>query len=130
MISQCCVVYSLVSSVFWHKYVYQEIFIEIYRDYFIDKNCKWVESTSQHLYYLDSYSKHWLVKTSVTIFPNKLSSISFPLSIKKPREYYNTPHSGRKGIFDYFQFCFLVARSMYLNNTRYMRSNKVSRQKN
>ena len=36
-----------------------------------------------------------------------------------------TLHSGRKGIFDYFQFCFLVARSMHLNITRSMRSNEV-----
>ena len=34
-------------------------------------------------------------------------------------------HSGQKGIFDYFQFCFLVARSMHLNIIRYMRSKKV-----
>ena len=34
-------------------------------------------------------------------------------------------HSGQKGIFDYFQFCFLVARSMHLNITRYMRINEV-----
>ena len=42
-----------------------------------------------------------------------------------PEQPIKTMHSGRKGIFDYFQFCFLVARSMHLNITRYMRSNKV-----
>ena len=34
-------------------------------------------------------------------------------------------HSVWKGIFNYFQFSFFVARSMHLNITRYMKSNKV-----
>ena len=34
-------------------------------------------------------------------------------------------HSGWKGIFEYFQYCFLVARIKHYDITRYLRSNKV-----
>ena len=34
-------------------------------------------------------------------------------------------HRGRKGPFNYFQLCFLLARVKHLNIIRYLRGNKI-----
>ena len=49
----------------------------------------------------------------------------FAKFLRSLEQFIQTVHSGWKGIFDYFKFCFLVARSMHLNITRDMRSNEV-----